>query len=145
MATQSALVQRDGDVVSVDGISPLRFEITLNNFYVAVRHRNHHGVRSLNSFVPTQGITIDFSMPSTQVYGTNPMKNVDGTMVLIAGDANKDGQINSVDKNDYWRIENGNPYDYFNSKADFNMDGVVNPVDKNGYWRLNNSKIEQLD
>ena len=63
---------------------------------------------------------------------------------MVAGNANFDIQVNSVDKNDYWRPANGQPYNYFNSKADFNLDGMVNAVDKNGYWRNNNSRIEQL-
>ncbi len=145
LATQPALLQRDGDVVDLDGVSPVRFNTVLPDVFVGVRHRNHHGIRSLNSFASNQAIALDFTSPSTAVFGINPMENVGGVMVLIAGDANKDGQINAVDKNNYWRVENGNPYDYFDSKADFNMDGVVNPVDLNGYWRLNNSKVEQLD
>ncbi len=64
---------------------------------------------------------------------------------MIAGEANNDGQINPIDKNEYWRLENGNMYNYLNSKADFNLDGFVNPVDKNDYWRTNNSLIEELD
>lgn len=45
LATRSALVQRDGDVVDTDGSSPVFFEgINEGDYYVAVRHRNHLGV-----------------------------------------------------------------------------------------------------
>jgi len=145
IATQSALLQRDGDIVNTDGISAVRFETALPSFFITVQHRNHHGVRSLNSFSSNESIALDFTSPSTLVYGTTPMENIGGTMVLFSGDANNDGQINAVDKNNFWRIENGNPYNYLNSKADFNMDGIVNPVDKNSHWRINNSTIEQVD
>jgi len=146
VATQPALIQRDGDIVSVlDGVSQVRIDLTLPDVIVIIRHRNHHGVRSLNSFASNENITIDFSLPTTPVFGINPMETIGGTMVLISGDANNDGQVNPVDKNDYWREENGNPYNYFDSKADFNLDGIVNPVDKNNHWRVNNSRIEQID
>ena len=44
MATRSALVQRDGDIVDVDGISPIFFPtMTPGEYNVAIRHRNHLG------------------------------------------------------------------------------------------------------
>lgn len=143
--TISALIQRDGDIVETDGISPLKFPITVD-YFVVVRHRNHFGVRSLNALTGTSVSSIDFSDPTTQVYGVDAMNfNIEsGTMVMISGDANSDGQVNSVDKNLFWRLQNGLPFDYINSNADMNMDGAINAADKNLYWRPNNSKIEQL-
>jgi len=146
IATQSALIQRDGDVVMTDGISPLSFQGIANSAaYVAIRHRNHFGIRTLDTFATDIDIVINFSDLSFPVFGFDSMIEVENVKTLISGDANKDGQINAVDKNNFWRVENGEPFDYINSKADFNLDGAVNPVDKNGYWRVNNSKVEQLD
>ncbi len=43
--TRSALVQRDGDIVDVDGVSPVTFNDVANgNYILAVRHRNHLGL-----------------------------------------------------------------------------------------------------
>ncbi len=146
LATQPALLQRDGDVVNKDGLSSLVFSgLPQENVYLSIQHRNHFGVRTLNTFLTDENIVVDFTDLAFATFGLDPMTTIGNVNVLIAGDANNDGQINPVDKNDYWRTENGQPYDYFNSKADFNLDGVVNPVDKNGYWRVNNSKIEQLE
>ncbi len=44
IASRSALLQADGDVVDVDGISPVSFYAPAGNYHVAVRHRNHLGV-----------------------------------------------------------------------------------------------------
>lgn len=45
LATRAALLQRDGDVVDTDGVSPVKFKgIDPGNYYVAIRHRNHLGV-----------------------------------------------------------------------------------------------------
>ena len=47
--TRSALIQRDGDVVDVDGTSPLTFlDVIADDFYVAVRSYNHLGFRSIS-------------------------------------------------------------------------------------------------
>ena len=44
-AEQSALLQRDGDVVDLDGESPVRFhDVVPGNYFVAIRNRNHLGV-----------------------------------------------------------------------------------------------------
>ena len=45
IATKSALLQRDGDIVSADdGISPVLMDsIASGNYYISIRHRNHLG------------------------------------------------------------------------------------------------------
>ena len=43
LATRQCLVQRDGDVVATDGVSPVTFNVGVGNYYVAIRHRNHLG------------------------------------------------------------------------------------------------------
>ncbi|MFT6679370.1 MAG: hypothetical protein ACJAZG_002048, partial [Granulosicoccus sp.] len=143
---QVALVQRDGDIVGVDGVSSLRFsQVEVPQVMLAIRHRNHFGFRTSDIYDKGQQYSLDFTNSSVQFYGTESLKDVNGIFVMYAGDANSDGQINAIDKNSYWRLENGVTFDYFNTKADFNMDGGINSVDKNLYWRPNNSKIEQLD
>lgn len=45
VATRSALLQRDGDIVDMDGISKVQFPDTYEgNYYLMLRHRNHLGV-----------------------------------------------------------------------------------------------------
>ena len=49
VATRSALIQRDGDIVDLDGVSPVKFyEIEDGDYYVVVKHRNHVGVMCAN-------------------------------------------------------------------------------------------------
>ncbi len=43
--TRAALIQRDGDIVEVDGLSAVRFPEAENGaYYVTVQHRNHLGI-----------------------------------------------------------------------------------------------------
>lgn len=42
LQTRSALIQRDGDIVDVDGISPVLFnDVEDGNYAITIRHRNH--------------------------------------------------------------------------------------------------------
>ncbi len=43
--TRSALIQRDGDIVDIDGVSPVTFNnLPDGNYLLTVRHRNHLGL-----------------------------------------------------------------------------------------------------
>ncbi|MBL7796262.1 MAG: hypothetical protein JNJ90_07145, partial [Saprospiraceae bacterium] len=67
---RAALVQRDGDIVDLDGTSPLTFAgVGTGNYYVSVRHRNHLGV--LTQAPVTFGVVppvVDFTLAATSVY-----------------------------------------------------------------------------
>ena len=44
LGSRSALLQRDGDVVNVDGVSPLAFNQVPGNYFIIIKHRNHLGL-----------------------------------------------------------------------------------------------------
>lgn len=146
--TASALLQRDGDVVAVDGVSALSFpQVLPDNYYIAVRHRNHLGFRTLNSIsLSAAEVSLDFTKGAVPLYGTNPLRLLSANVfAMYSGDANRDGTVNAVDRNAHWRVQNGTSYNYTTSTADFNLDGSVNAVDRNAHWRVNNSIVQQLD
>ncbi len=94
IASRSALLQRDGDIVDTDGVSPVSFDCSPGNFHVAVRHRNHLGVMSAAFLaVSSTATTVDFTAMATGTYGTSAQANINGTMVLWAGDATGNGQL----------------------------------------------------
>ncbi|MFT4660243.1 MAG: dienelactone hydrolase [Patiriisocius sp.] len=145
LGSQVALLQSDGDIVSLDGITPVLFtDIMSPNFNIAIRHRNHLGMRTLNTY-SGENISIDYSDVNLPLFGVTAMHEENGVRMMYAGNANYDQQINSIDKNGYWRIQNANQYDYFTTNSDFDMNGAINSVDKNLYWRMNNSVFESLD
>jgi len=51
--TRSALIQRDGDIVDIDGVSPVTFNglagLVDGNYIITVRHRNHLGLSYVQS------------------------------------------------------------------------------------------------
>jgi concanavalin A-like lectin/glucanase superfamily protein/PA14 domain-containing protein/Big-like domain-containing protein/parallel beta helix pectate lyase-like protein len=90
VATRSALLQRDGDVIMPDGDSILTFRLIKSGYYyVAVRHRNHLGVVTNETFLLSPNLTfIDFTNPATEVKGNHPRVSMNGEMALWSGDLN---------------------------------------------------------
>jgi len=87
IATQSALLQRDGNVVAMDGISPIAFELAPGNRYIAIRHRNHLGCMTASSFsLSTSATTVDFTNGMSS-YGTDAQKSIGGVDVLWSGNS----------------------------------------------------------
>ncbi len=95
VATRSALLQRDGDVVGTDGNLPLQFNVAPGNYKLALRHRNHLGVMTLNAVALSSVTTfVDFTSAATATFGTNARKSITGTFpaqVLWAGDVSFNG------------------------------------------------------
>ncbi len=96
LASKSALLQRDGDIVEVDGISNIYFDLGPNNYYVAVKHRNHLGVMSSSAiFLLKESATvIDFRSNALETFGSNARADLgSGTLALWAGNVNGDATI----------------------------------------------------
>jgi hypothetical protein len=86
---KAALLQKDGDIVDMDGVSPLSIDISAGNYYVAVRHRNHLGAMTLNTVgLSSSPLVVDFTQTSTSTYGTNAQVTIGGKNYLWAGNAN---------------------------------------------------------
>lgn len=93
-ASRSALLQRDGDVVDLDGSSPISFKVADNDYYVVINHRNHLGAMTLNP-ISLSGVTatVDFTSATLATYGTNAQRVLtSGSLGLWGGDATGNGQ-----------------------------------------------------
>ena len=94
LRTRAALVQRDGDVVALDGNAPVLFDLAPGNYYVATRHRNHLGVMTAGTIplgtVPT---VVDLTLPATGTYGTNAQETVGAVRALWAGNVLRDAVL----------------------------------------------------
>ncbi len=137
--SKAALLLADGDIVEADGVSPLVFDGMLaDDYYIAVRHRNHLGVRSSTTMaVGSSAMTFDFT--TTATYGANSQNTINGTYVLHPGDATSDGSINAADRSATWNIRNQTGY----LLEDVNIDGSVNAADRSITWN-NRNKSSQL-
>jgi len=160
ISTKSALLQRDGDVVDVDGVSPVNMAgNSSGNYFLSVRHRNHLGARTANSFAlsKTNTTIIDFTNSISNVFQgavtNNPLATLNvGAYGLWAGNANDDRSIKmtglSTNNNEYLKLlnilgANTNTITNVYSKQDLNLDGTINmtglSIYNNDYLRLLNT------
>jgi len=80
VATRSALLQRDGDIVDVDGASSVTFDAPPGDYYVTIRQRNHLSVTTANAITfPTGSCAdVDFTSGTTDVYNITTPEDYDG-------------------------------------------------------------------
>lgn len=94
MATRPALLQRDGDVVAEDGVSPVALLANAGTYRVAVRHRNHLGVMSASSFaLSTSSTAMDFTSTALALHGAEPTRLIGGLRLLWSGNVLRDGMV----------------------------------------------------
>jgi hypothetical protein len=94
VATRAALIQRDGDVVGLDGTGTVVLNAAPGNYYVAVRHRNHLGCMTATALgLTTTPVTVDFRSSGTTTYGTQARKTIGSNQVLYAGNVFIDGAV----------------------------------------------------
>ncbi|MEM6720429.1 MAG: leucine-rich repeat protein [Bacteroidota bacterium] len=95
---RSALLQRDGDVVDVNGIGILKFASLLDNYFVAIRHRNHLGIMS-NTALQLDGsrVNLDFTDATSPIaFGTNAQTDSSmpaNTLGMWTGNVNGDSIV----------------------------------------------------
>jgi len=133
VATKSALLQRDGDVVAASGSGPVLLYSSAGNYRVAIRHRNHLGAMTNTArALSATSVTVDFSTAGTITYGTNARATVGTRRVLWAGDCQSDGELKYTGANndrDLILVEiggvvpTGTTTGYM--REDVNMDGTV--------------------
>jgi hypothetical protein len=143
--TKAALLQNDGDIVDMDGVSPVLLPSTpAGSYYVAIRHRNNLGFRTdAPVALSSTSALLDFTNNSTPLYGITPTFALSPSIsVMNTGDANSDGSIDGVDSA-LWESQNG-AFDDYTLNADYNLDGSVDGIDS-ALWELNNGKYQELD
>lgn len=100
LATRSALLQRNGKMVDVDGQSPIKFKINMGNYFIAIKHRNHLGTMTKFPIPLMKEVqeAIDFSDIKTPLFELADMrkgsdhaqKRIDNKRYLWGGNTNAD-------------------------------------------------------
>ncbi len=142
--SRSALLQRDGDVVDIDGISALDFATLEDTYYVAVNHRSHLGIMTANAMTFTIGATrsiyfknsngsllfgsnaqTDFGMP-IEIYGMWCGNANGDTVIQYSGTSPDTPNILSTVLNDVGNFLNFPTYSATGYTInDANMDGII--------------------
>ncbi|MEM7366968.1 MAG: dockerin type I domain-containing protein [Bacteroidota bacterium] len=136
--TKSVLLQRDGDVVDLDGRSPVSFAgLDQDEYYLMLKHRNHLGVRSSGTMTIARIETShDFSSSLSQAWTKNGVVNAsmvdvsgNGTVyALFTGDVTGDQFINATDFQGTSNLISPNQFNVY-QVGDLNLDGNLNATD----------------
>lgn len=137
---KSALLQRQGLIVGLNGVSNLEMNASPTNYYVVIKHRNHLGAMSANPIALNENEElVDFIDSGFATFGNNArVQLASGNMALWAGNANGDDRVRyqgSSNDTNYIKDEvladpgNGsgnNLYFYFGyDNADIDMDSRI--------------------
>ncbi len=133
------LIQRDGDVVELDGVTPVSYFLNACEYNIGLFHRNHLGVKTERGITTANisGISIlDFSDPLLVVEGNMARQIVGSTAVMWPGDATNDGAIDAADRSAVWNGRNQNGY----LLTDVNLDGACDAADRSIGWNHRNQE-----
>ena len=138
----SALLQKDGDIVDVDGVSGLTFSSPANSYYVAIAHRNHLGIITDNPINLATTSTLDLTNNIALINGgLNAISNMgDGYYALTAGDYDGNGQVQNTDLTGILPLIGTASY----SPADLDMNGQTQNTDINNTLLPNIGLGEQI-
>ncbi len=141
VATKSVLIQADGDVVDIDGVSPVAIEgVPVGNYYVALLHRNHIGVMTPGTMSLTL-ISNPFDFTNGQAYGSlqGGAQKIIGpvTFGMFEGDLDFSGTIDAADRSSAWNTRNQSGY----LLEDSNLDGVCDAAERSQTWNNRNLEV----
>lgn len=93
LLSRSALIQRDGDIVGLDGVTDVALGPLSGRYHMAVRHRNHLGVITAKTIDPLTEVLDLTLLDSNLTYGVDSRRTIGAHMVLWSGDVSFDGQV----------------------------------------------------
>jgi hypothetical protein len=127
IASTSAFVQRDGDVVGVDGASPVEFTVGSDNYYVSISHRNHIDIATDATVSLSASTTVVDMTLVNNLRGTiNAVKLLEtGVYGMFSGDVNNDASVLTTDYNQTIGFLNSSGY----LSHDADMNGTVLTTD----------------
>ncbi len=124
---KACLIQRDGDIVDLDGVTSPSLRITTGlKYQIVVRHRNHRFIKQKTpvKYLAT-GAVLNFTQDSTITILT---KKKGSYRTMFLGDLNNDGILINTDDYNIWL---GQRFQQGYKKADVNFSKDVNAVDYN--------------
>ncbi|WP_435578278.1 HYR domain-containing protein [Gilvibacter sp.] len=141
---RSALLQRDGDIVDVDGTTDLSLSTVPGDYLILVQHRNHLGVLSSApvSLAALSTANYDFTTSASAYEGGSiaTVQLANGYYALISGDLDGNTQIQNTDLSTIIPLLGGAGYE----SSDLDMNGQIQNADINLILNPNLGKGEQF-
>jgi len=135
IGARPALLKRNGKIVDVDGVSPVRlYGVPKGYYYVMIRHRNHLPVMTTVPIELNASSHFDFTEGEDT---TLQMGDVNSGYAMYPGDVDGDYVIGASDRSYIWNKRNTIGY----LLADINLDGTVNASDRSIVWNYRNKFV----
>jgi PKD repeat protein len=138
IANKNTLLQRDGDVVASDGVSPVQFpSLAPGNYFISIKHRNHLGIMTATPVgISNTTLSLNFTNASLHVVSSitsnTPAKQIGSLQLMWSGEDNINKNVkyngSSNDKDPILiTVGAGTPNNtvYGYRVEDVNMDGKV--------------------
>lgn len=96
LASRSAILRKNGTIVDADGTSAVTFSgLPADQYYVAVRHRNHLGIMTATARpLSSDASLLDLTDGSTPLLGgAAATKDIGGVRCMWSGDVNRDNVV----------------------------------------------------
>jgi hypothetical protein len=94
LQTRVGLIKKNGDIAAISGSTRIGFNAVPGQYHVALKHRNHLGVMTLEPLpMSPSGSRLDLRVHSTPTYGSDARASAFGRALLWCGDVNHDGQL----------------------------------------------------
>ncbi|MBL7963540.1 MAG: hypothetical protein JNM31_06815 [Flavobacteriales bacterium] len=91
---RAALLQRDGEIVALDGVSPLEFCQAGGAYHVAIRHRNHLGVMTASPVALSGApFALDLTQGVIALFGVNAQRVLFNAHALWQGNVMPDAVV----------------------------------------------------
>jgi hypothetical protein len=145
VTSKAALLQRDGDIVGLDGVSVITFVEEAGDYFIAIRHRNHIGIMTaVVASLGSTSSTLDFTQNAAFAKGENLALTtlVNGNLAMIAGDADGSSQILNTDITEALTLAGGSEA---YATADADMNGFVLNSDIQLLVLANSGTVQQFD
>ncbi|MFK7923688.1 MAG: hypothetical protein AB8H47_17145 [Bacteroidia bacterium] len=143
ISSRAALMQRDGDIVDIDGTSAVSFgEVGEGKYYFVIKHRNHLGIMTESPIsLSSAPATVNFEDGSMPTYGTNAQNAIGttGRFCMVCANVTGDGAIDAADRSEVWNQRSTVGY----SQSDANCDGATDAADRSATWN-NRSRSQQI-
>jgi hypothetical protein len=138
IARRAALIQRDGDIVDMDGVSAVKFVgLSAGNYHVALRHRLCLATRTQTALTFSLATTTSLNLTDNSNALPNSLRVVTvGTStfyMLFSGDCNRNGLITTSDLNEIRGMLNTTAanIDYFTRNLDLDFNALISVNDLN--------------
>jgi hypothetical protein len=140
LVTRAAFIKANGQIVDLDGTSPVAFgTVATGPYYVVLFHRNHLSVMSHDPVtLSATSALYDFTTGLSKYFGGDAALLDTDVYGLYGGDADASGDVAAFDRMHTWNDRNLVGY----LRSDVDLSGYVGALDRSMTWNNRNKSTK---